>query len=117
MVRARGPKGRDGTAVDEAPVAYEAYHHLVGRRELCAEGRAQGPSHRACAVPPGKNGSGLRTADLAGQGVGRFVEVGAGGVLTGLLRTIDASLAGLKFGEPADLDALGAAGWLAPNQW
>ncbi|MGA2724786.1 MAG: ACP S-malonyltransferase [Bryobacteraceae bacterium] len=53
---------------------------------------------------------------LAGQGVGRFVEVGAGGVLTGLLRTIDASLAGLKFGEPADLDALGAAGWLAPNQ-
>jgi [acyl-carrier-protein] S-malonyltransferase len=45
---------------------------------------------------------------LAGQGVGRFVEAGAGGVLTGLLRTIDGSLAGLKFGEPPDLDTLGA---------
>jgi [acyl-carrier-protein] S-malonyltransferase len=43
---------------------------------------------------------------LAGQGIGRFVEVGAGGVLTGLLRAIDASLAGLRFGEPAELDAL-----------
>jgi len=52
---------------------------------------------------------------LAGLGIGRYVEVGAGGVLTGLLRTIDASLAGLKFGEPPDLEALGAAGWLAPN--
>jgi [acyl-carrier-protein] S-malonyltransferase len=52
---------------------------------------------------------------LAGLGIGRFVEVGAGGVLTGLLRAIDASLAGLKFGEPQDLDTLGAAGWLAPN--
>jgi [acyl-carrier-protein] S-malonyltransferase len=53
---------------------------------------------------------------LAGRGIGRFVEVGAGGVLTGLLRAIDASLAGMKFGEPPDLDMLGAAGWLAPNQ-
>jgi [acyl-carrier-protein] S-malonyltransferase len=53
---------------------------------------------------------------LAGQGIGRFVEVGAGGVLTGLLRAIDASLAGLKFGEPPELEQLGAAGWLAPNQ-
>jgi [acyl-carrier-protein] S-malonyltransferase len=52
---------------------------------------------------------------LAGLGIGRFVEVGAGGVLTGLLRAIDASLAGLKFGEPQDLGALGAAGWLARN--
>jgi [acyl-carrier-protein] S-malonyltransferase len=50
---------------------------------------------------------------LAGLGIGRFVEVGAGGVLTGLLRAIDPSLAGLKFGEPPDLDTLGAAGWLA----
>jgi [acyl-carrier-protein] S-malonyltransferase len=50
---------------------------------------------------------------LAGWGIGRFVEAGAGGVLTGLLRAIDASLAGLKFGEPQDLDTLGAAGWLA----
>jgi [acyl-carrier-protein] S-malonyltransferase len=39
---------------------------------------------------------------LSGQGIARFVEVGAGSVLTGLLRTIDASLQGVKFGEPAD---------------
>ena len=53
---------------------------------------------------------------LAGQGIGRFVEVGAGGVLTGLLRAIDASLSGLKFGEPADLEALGVSEWLPPNR-
>jgi [acyl-carrier-protein] S-malonyltransferase len=45
---------------------------------------------------------------LAGQGVGRFVEVGAGGVLTGLLRSIDPSLQGFRFGEPADLEKLSA---------
>lgn len=39
---------------------------------------------------------------LAAQGVTRFVEVGAGGVLTGLLRNIDASLGGVKFGEAGD---------------
>jgi [acyl-carrier-protein] S-malonyltransferase len=50
---------------------------------------------------------------LAGQGVGRYVEVGAGGVLTGLLRTIDASLAGLKFGEPRDLEILSKQDWNA----
>jgi [acyl-carrier-protein] S-malonyltransferase len=43
---------------------------------------------------------------LAGQGVQRFIEVGAGGVLTGLLRSIDPSLQGLRCGEPADLDKL-----------
>jgi [acyl-carrier-protein] S-malonyltransferase len=43
---------------------------------------------------------------LAGQGVARFVEVGAGSVLTGLLRNIDAALSGAAFGEPADLDKL-----------
>ena len=43
---------------------------------------------------------------LAGQGVTRYVEVGAGGVLTGLLRNIDAALVGVKFGEPADLDKM-----------
>ena len=53
---------------------------------------------------------------LAGRGIGRFVEVGAGGVLTGLLRAIDASLAGMKFGEPPDLEALGASEWFVPNQ-
>jgi [acyl-carrier-protein] S-malonyltransferase len=43
---------------------------------------------------------------LAAQGVARFIEVGAGGVLTGLLRNIDSSLAGAKFGEPGDLEKL-----------
>jgi [acyl-carrier-protein] S-malonyltransferase len=42
---------------------------------------------------------------LAGLGVTRCIEVGAGGVLTGLLRNIDPSISGLKFGEPADLAA------------
>ena len=46
---------------------------------------------------------------LAAQGVKRWVEVGAGGVLTGLLRGIEPSLAGLRFGEPAELAALGPA--------
>jgi [acyl-carrier-protein] S-malonyltransferase len=41
---------------------------------------------------------------LAGHGVLRCVEVGAGGVLTGLLRGIDPALEGVKFGEPADLE-------------
>jgi [acyl-carrier-protein] S-malonyltransferase len=39
---------------------------------------------------------------LAANSVTRFVEVGAGGVLTGLLRNIDASLTGVKFGEAGD---------------
>jgi [acyl-carrier-protein] S-malonyltransferase len=43
---------------------------------------------------------------LAGLGVTRCIEVGAGGVLTGLLRNIDPSIEGLKFGEPRDLEAL-----------
>jgi len=43
---------------------------------------------------------------LASQGVRIFLEVGAGGVLTGILRSIDASLAGLRFGEAADLAKL-----------
>jgi [acyl-carrier-protein] S-malonyltransferase len=45
---------------------------------------------------------------LASLGVTRFIEVGAGAVLTGLLRNIDSSLTGLKFGEPADLEKLAA---------
>jgi [acyl-carrier-protein] S-malonyltransferase len=53
---------------------------------------------------------------LAGQGVGRFVEVGPGGVLTGLLRAIDASLAGLRFGEPPEFEALEASGWLTATE-
>ena len=43
---------------------------------------------------------------LASQGVRRFIEVGAGSVLTGLLRNIDPALKGAKFGEPADLEKL-----------
>jgi len=46
---------------------------------------------------------------LAAAGVTRCVEVGAGGVLTGLLRNIDPSLAGLRFGEADDLEKLAAA--------
>jgi [acyl-carrier-protein] S-malonyltransferase len=43
---------------------------------------------------------------LAMLGVERFIEVGAGGVLTGLLRSIDPRLSGLRCGEAADLDVL-----------
>ena len=44
---------------------------------------------------------------LAGRGVTRFVEVGPGRVLTGLLRSIDATLEGIRFGEATDsLDGL-----------
>jgi [acyl-carrier-protein] S-malonyltransferase len=43
---------------------------------------------------------------LASLGVTRCIEVGAGGVLTGLLRAIDPAIAGSKFGEPADLEKL-----------
>ena len=44
---------------------------------------------------------------LASEGVTRFIEVGAGAVLTGLLRNINPSLQGAKFGEAADLEKLG----------
>jgi [acyl-carrier-protein] S-malonyltransferase len=43
---------------------------------------------------------------LAAAGVTRFIEVGPGAVLTGLLRNIDPSLVGFKFGEAADWDKL-----------
>ena len=43
---------------------------------------------------------------LAAQNPDRFVEVGAGAVLTGLLRSIDSALRGAKFGDPGDLDKL-----------
>ncbi len=43
---------------------------------------------------------------LASQGVTRAIEVGAGMVLTGLLRAIEPGIAGAKFGEPADLATL-----------
>jgi [acyl-carrier-protein] S-malonyltransferase len=44
---------------------------------------------------------------LAAQGVTRFIEIGAGAALTGLLRNIDPTLKGMRFGEPADLEKLG----------
>jgi [acyl-carrier-protein] S-malonyltransferase len=40
---------------------------------------------------------------LSGQGIACFLEVGAGSVLTGLLRSIDPGLKGIKFGEPGEL--------------
>jgi [acyl-carrier-protein] S-malonyltransferase len=46
---------------------------------------------------------------LASLGVERFIEVGAGGVLTSLLRNINPELAGSKFGEAADLEKVHAA--------
>jgi [acyl-carrier-protein] S-malonyltransferase len=46
---------------------------------------------------------------LAGEGVARFIEVGAGAVLTGLLRNIDPALQGVKFGEADDWEKLNAA--------
>jgi [acyl-carrier-protein] S-malonyltransferase len=47
--------------------------------------------------------------ELSSLGVGRFIEVGAGGVLTGLLRNINNQLEGSKFGEVQDLEKLHAA--------
>src|SRR5206468_2909871 len=44
---------------------------------------------------------------LASLGVVRFIEVGPGSVLTGLLRNIDPSLTGVRFGEAADLEKFG----------
>jgi [acyl-carrier-protein] S-malonyltransferase len=46
---------------------------------------------------------------LRAQNTTRFLEVGSGSVLTGLLRNIDSLLEGSKFGEPQDLEKLG---WL-----
>ena len=43
---------------------------------------------------------------LAAQGVTRFIEVGPGGVLTGLLRNIDPSLEGVRCGEAQDLERI-----------
>jgi [acyl-carrier-protein] S-malonyltransferase len=46
---------------------------------------------------------------LAASGVTRFIEVGAGGVLTGLLRNINPAFVGFKFGEASDWGKLAAA--------
>lgn len=47
--------------------------------------------------------------ELASLGAGKFIEVGAGSVLTGLLRNIDSTLEGSKFGEAQDLEKVNAA--------
>jgi [acyl-carrier-protein] S-malonyltransferase len=41
---------------------------------------------------------------LVSVGVTRFVEVGPGGVLTGLLRNIDSGVTGVRFGEAGDVE-------------
>lgn len=48
---------------------------------------------------------------LASLGVTRTIEVGAGAVLTGLLRGIQPPITGAKFGDPADLEKLSLAGY------
>jgi len=47
--------------------------------------------------------------ELTSLGAGKFIEVGAGNVLTGLLRNIDSTLEGSKFGEAQDLEKVNAA--------
>jgi [acyl-carrier-protein] S-malonyltransferase len=51
---------------------------------------------------------------LAARGVIRAVEVGAGSVLTGLLRSVEPPIAGTKFGEPGDLEKMDEATRAAP---
>jgi [acyl-carrier-protein] S-malonyltransferase len=43
---------------------------------------------------------------MAQRGIKRVVEVGAGSVLLGLVRNIDSTIEGFKFGEPADMEKL-----------
>ncbi len=52
---------------------------------------------------------------LAQAGVTRYIEVGSGAVLTGLLRNIDASLTGQKFGEADDWEKIAGTGHAVAN--
>ena len=45
-------------------------------------------------------------AAMAGAGIDRFVEIGAGKVLTGLVRRIAPGTSAVSFGQPSDLDAV-----------
>lgn len=45
---------------------------------------------------------------LAGEGITRFLEIGAGSVLTGLAKNIDPALTGFAVGTPEDLEKLAA---------
>ncbi len=81
-------------------------HPLVNNwqaREVCSGAEAREGLYQQVPNP-------VRWVDsirlLAERGVARAVEVGAGAVLTGLLRSIAPSIAGFKFGEPADLEKL-----------
>jgi [acyl-carrier-protein] S-malonyltransferase len=47
---------------------------------------------------------------LALKGVTRVIEVGAGGVLTGLTRTIDPAIVAVKFGEASDWEKVAGCG-------
>lgn len=44
-------------------------------------------------------------AAMVGMGVDTFVEIGAGKVLSGLVRRIDSEVSGLSVGTPADIES------------
>jgi [acyl-carrier-protein] S-malonyltransferase len=52
---------------------------------------------------------------LAREGVTHTLEVGAGKVLTGLVRNIDSTIVGFNFGLPADWQQIEAIGATAGN--